>query len=134
MSAKSAHVGVFENADSGCLGYVLKRSIAPVAIEPIGKACRLANVKIVEAIVVDVTDRNAVVPVNIDAGGAVENRSPVVRAVKQLSSVGGIATERLLRLRLRRWESRIGFVSHPAPSSCVSGTRPPNDASHSRSQ
>ena len=63
---------VFQDAQAGRFGDVLKRSVAAVAVEPIGQARRLANVEIIETVVVDVGDRNAVVSVDVDARGAVE--------------------------------------------------------------
>ena len=51
--------------------------------------------KIVQAVAIRVTDRHAVVSVDIDAAGSVENGSPVVRAWHQLSSIGRISTERV---------------------------------------
>ena len=56
-----------------------------------GKPRRLANVKIVEAVAVDIADRNAVVPVNVDPARAVEHGSPIIDAMEQLLGIGFIA-------------------------------------------
>ena len=85
---------VFQDPQAGGFGDVFERSVAAVAIEAIGQARRLANIEIVEAVVVDVGDRDAVVSVDVDAARAVEHRAPVVRAMQQLRRVGRIAAER----------------------------------------
>ena len=74
----------------------MERSVAAVSIKPVGKASGLANVKIMEPVIVDVTDGNAIVPVDVDAARHVEDSSPVVGAVKQLLGMG-----LLLRKHLR---------------------------------
>ena len=75
-------------------GDVFERSVAAIAIEPVGQARGLADVEIVEAVVVDVGDRDSVVAVDVDAAGAVEHGAPVVGAMQQLGRVGRIAAER----------------------------------------
>ena len=82
---------IFQDPQAGRLGDVFERSVAAIAIETIGQAGRLANVKIVEAVVVDVSDRDSVVPVDVDARRAIEHGSPVVRPVQQLRRIGRIA-------------------------------------------
>ena len=47
---------IFEKPDSGRLGNVIESSVAPVAIEPVGKARGLAHVKVVEAVAINVAN------------------------------------------------------------------------------
>src|ERR1700736_6056981 len=81
---------IFQNYKSGQLGNVFKGAVAAVPEQTIGKPGRLANIKIVKAIAINVGDRDSVVPINIDTAGAVKYRSPVIRAMKKLRSVGVI--------------------------------------------
>ena len=46
----------------------------------LGRPGRLADVEIVEAVAVDIADRNAIVAVDVDAAGSVENGAPIVNA------------------------------------------------------
>ena len=78
--------GVFEESDAGRFGDVLEGAVAAVAIKPVGQAGGLANVEIVEPVAIDVADRDAIVAVDVDAAGAVENRAPIVGAVQQSAS------------------------------------------------
>src|SRR4029077_7369194 len=64
-----------------------------VSIEPVGKAGWLAHIEIVESIIVDVSDRNSIVSINVNAARTVENRPPVVSPPKQLGRVRQIAAE-----------------------------------------
>src|SRR5208282_251027 len=73
---------------------VLKRAVTSIPIKPVRKAARLADIEVVISIVIDVANRNAVVPVDINAASAVEHRSPVVRSVQKLRRIGRTATER----------------------------------------
>src|SRR5713101_1484632 len=88
---------IFEDAHSGCFRNVFERSIASIAIEPVGKAGGLRNIEIVDAIVVDAADCDSVVPININAARAIEHGAPVVRSPQQLRRVGRIAAESLRR-------------------------------------
>ena len=67
--------------------YVLEGTVATIAIQPIRKSRRLANVKIVKAIVVNVAYRQAVVAVHIDAACTIQGRAPVIGAVEHLQFV-----------------------------------------------
>ena len=48
--------GILKHAYSGCFRDVLKGAVAAVSIKPIGKTGRLANVKVVESVIVDIAD------------------------------------------------------------------------------
>src|SRR5208282_4023391 len=61
--------------------------------EAVGQAGGLADVEIVESVVVDVGDGDAVVTVDIDAAGAIEQGAPVVGAVLHLGGVGRTSGE-----------------------------------------
>ena len=76
------------------LRHVLERSVAAIAIEPVGKPAGWQTYKIIQAVVVEVSDGHAVVSVNVDADGAVENRPPIIGSVKQLLFVGVSLSER----------------------------------------
>ena len=97
----------FENAEPGRFSDVFKGSVAAIAIKPVGQTRRLANVEIVQTIAVNIGEGNAVMTVNIDAGRAIENRPPVVCAVKYLRLVRGVSTQR--RGRDVDIEGRDGF-------------------------
>ena len=106
---------IFEQSDSGRLGDVLERSVAAIAIEPVGKAGGLADVEIVEAVAIDVADRNAVVAVDVDAAGAIENRAPIIDAAQHLFAVGrsALRTRWARCLQTRAWRIwRASLRSH----------------------
>jgi hypothetical protein len=89
--------GVIEEAQAGAFGDVFESAVAAISKEAIGQAGGLADVEIVEAVAVDVGERDAVVAVDIDAGGAVENGAPVIDAGEKLSGERRVAGESLLR-------------------------------------
>src|ERR1700722_4586232 len=84
---------VFQEAQTRSISDVLEGSIAAIAIEAVGKSGGLANVEIVEAVVVDVGDRDSVMAVDVDAASGVKHGAPVVAAVQELSGIGRIAAE-----------------------------------------
>ncbi len=85
------------------LGHVLKGSIAAIAVEPVGKASGLTDIKIIQSVVVDISHRQAVVSVDVDATGSVENRAPMVDAAKHLIFVRFILAESLRRNVEENW-------------------------------
>src|SRR5579859_839544 len=84
---------VVEQSQAGRFGNVFKRSVAAISVEPVGQPRRLTNVQIVEAVVVDIGNRNPVMAVNVDPRSAVEYSAPVVGAVQHLVGVGRVAAE-----------------------------------------
>ncbi len=86
--------GVFDYAYAAGLRDVFEGAVAAIAVEAVGQASGLADVEIVEAVIVDVADGDAVVSVDVDAAGSVEDGAPVVGAVLELGSVGGVAAKR----------------------------------------
>ena len=66
-----------ENADSGAVGNVFERSIAPIPVQAIGETARLAHVDLVPAVAVDVSHRDAVVAMNVDPSRRIQTRPPV---------------------------------------------------------
>jgi len=64
--------GIVQYSDSGFFGDIFEGTVAAVAVETIGKRGRLANIDIVEAVAIHVSNCNPVVAVNVDAAGAVE--------------------------------------------------------------
>ena len=89
--------GIVEHADSGLFRYVFKGPVAPVAVKPIGQSRGLANIEIVEAVVVEVARRHAVVAVNVHADRAIQDRAPIVGAAKHLLVVRFGRAESLMR-------------------------------------
>ena len=71
---------IVEHADAGFFRYVFKRPVAPVAVKPVWQARRLANIEIIEAVIVEVARRHAIVAVNVDAACAIQNCPPIVGA------------------------------------------------------
>ncbi len=86
--------GVFQNTEAGMLGDVFKRAVAAIAIETVGKPRRLADIEVIESVVVDVSNRDSVVAVDVDARRAVEYGSPVIGTVQELVRVRRIAAQR----------------------------------------
>ncbi len=87
--------GNVEHAHAGLFRYIFKGAVAAIAIKAIGQAGRLADVQVIEAVVVVVAHCNAVVAINVDADGSVENGSPVIGAVQKLVPVGFNSCERV---------------------------------------
>src|SRR6267143_1319327 len=87
--------GVFEHSHSSRVGDVLKGAVSPVAIEPIRKAGTLADVEVIGAVVIDVSDRDTVVPIDIDSRRTVENGPPIVRASQKLRTIRRHSAERV---------------------------------------
>ena len=58
---------VVEKSEAGALGDVFESSVAAISEKAIRQAGGLADVEIVEAVAVDVGERDAVVPVDVDA-------------------------------------------------------------------
>ena len=79
---------VVQYTDAGLFGDILKRSVAAVAVEPIGQSRRLADVQVVVAIIVEVAGGHAVVAIHINAARAIEHCAPVVGAAEHLVFVG----------------------------------------------
>ena len=72
---------------SGRLSHILERAIAAIAIEPVRKTRRLADVEVFQAIAVKISHGQAVVPINVDPARSVQNRAPIINTVNHLISV-----------------------------------------------
>src|SRR5258708_2522912 len=79
--------GGVEHTDAGFFGDVVEGAVAAIAIETIGKSRRLADVEVVETVVVNVGGGEAVVAVDVDAARAVEHGAPVVDPAQHLLAV-----------------------------------------------
>ena len=79
---KNGAGGGVQNSQAGLFGDVFESAIAAIAIEAIGQAGRLADVKIVKAVVVKIACRDAIVAVDVDVGSAVEDGAPVIDSEK----------------------------------------------------
>ena len=116
--------GIVEHAHSGLFRYVFKGSVALVAVKTIGQSRGLAEIEIVEAVVVEVAHGSAVVGVNVHADRAVKDRAPIVGAVKQLLVVRFGRSESLVRDVNKHWPARnaqrllAGFPSLRQPTCC----------------
>src|SRR5271157_43899 len=86
---------IIKYADSCGLRHILESPIPPVAIKSIRKAGRLAHIKVVKAIIVDIPNGNSMVTVNSDTASSVEHCPPVVGSTKHLFPVRWIPAERL---------------------------------------
>src|ERR1700676_4495811 len=84
-----------QHADSRLLRHILKRSIPLIVIETVRKSRRLADVQVVESVVVNISGRQAVVAVNVDAAGPIQNGAPVINSVKHLLFVRFRLAQRL---------------------------------------
>ena len=73
---------VVQHPHAGCFGHVFEGPIAPIPVKAVGQAGRLANVEVIEPVVVNVACRDPVVSINIDPAGAVQHRTPVVCPAK----------------------------------------------------
>src|SRR5579863_5006024 len=78
---------VVEHADSRLVGDVLEGAVPTIAIEAVRQAGWLADVEIIEAVVVVVARCDTIVAVDINANGAIENGTPVVCSVEKLLCV-----------------------------------------------
>src|SRR5260370_10306658 len=85
---------VAEHSNSGGLSNVLEGPVSAVSIEPVREPGGLANIKVVEPVAINVAHRHAIVPVDIDAGRAVEHRAPIIDAPQHLLRVRRSAAER----------------------------------------
>src|SRR5580700_5455423 len=112
---KKSAGGVFEDAQAGCFRDVLERSISAISIKTVGQARGLADIEIVEAVVIDIGDGDSIVPVDIDAAGAVEHCAPVVSPAQQLRRIRGVAAENGSSNVHKDWRSgtTLGLVEDP---------------------
>src|SRR4029077_20071417 len=76
--------------------HIFKCAIAPIAAKAVGKSRRLADVKIIASVIVEVSSGQAAVAVDVDADSAIQKRAPVVHSVKHLVFVGLGLAESLL--------------------------------------
>lgn len=76
--------GVIQHTDSGFFGHVFESSVATIAIKPVGQSRWLANIQVIEAVIVEVASRNTVVAVHVDAARAIQHRPPIVGPAEHL--------------------------------------------------
>ncbi len=76
--------GFVQNAEAGALGDVFGGAIGPDLVEAVGQAAGLADIDLVDAVVVDIADGDSLVAVDVDARGGIEARAPVGIAIQQL--------------------------------------------------
>jgi len=86
--------GAIEHADSGLFGHIGECAVPAVLVEPVGQAGRLADIDVVQAIAVEVANRDAVVAVDVDAACAVKDGAPVIDAVEHLLAIGDVLAQR----------------------------------------
>ena len=96
---KQSARSIVQHADSGFLRYIFKCSVAAVAVEPIWQSRRLADIEIIESIIVEIARGHTVVAVNINAARAIQDSSPVIGPAKHLVSCTIPFRRELERLR-----------------------------------
>src|SRR6266446_316898 len=72
---------------------VLERPVSAVPVKPVGKPRRLANIQVVESVAINVANRHAVVPVNINPARTVHHRAPSINAWHKLRAVRSTTRE-----------------------------------------
>src|ERR1700678_1247650 len=77
---KQGACSVVQYPHSSLLGDVFHRSVTAVAVEPVGQPGWLADIEIIEAVIVIVAGGHSVVAVNVDTASAVKHRPPIVRS------------------------------------------------------
>ncbi len=75
---------------------VFESSITAIAIKPVRKARRLADVEIIQTVVVDIAGGQSIVSVDFDAASSVQNCAPMVDSAEHLVPVRFDVTECLL--------------------------------------
>src|SRR5882724_5641383 len=76
-----------QDANTRFFRNIFECSIATVVVQPVGKSSRLADIEIVETIVVKIACRQAIVSVHIDAARAIHDGAPMVDAIRKMISV-----------------------------------------------
>jgi hypothetical protein len=76
--------GIVKNADAGSFSDVFECAVSPVAVKPVGKTSRLADIEVVKAVVVEIARGNSGVVVKVNGTGIIEDGSPIVDPMKQL--------------------------------------------------
>ena len=73
-----------QHAHRGFFSHILERSIASIAIEPVGKSRRLTDIQVIPSVAVEVSHGQTVVSVYVNAAGSVQNRAPTINSVNHL--------------------------------------------------
>src|SRR5208282_3912051 len=102
--------GAVQHADSSRFRDILESAIAAIAVQPVGKSRGLANIEIIQTVVVKVSRRQSSIPVNIHSSGSVQNRAPVVHPV-----------EHLIFVRLRLAKSLLSDIQENGLSRAAQG-------------
>src|SRR6185369_7075052 len=79
---KECACGAVEHANARLVSNVFKRAIPTIAIQAVGQTVGLADVQIIESVVVEIARRYSVVAVDIHPNRTVENGSPIIRPVQ----------------------------------------------------
>jgi len=103
-----------KDSDGGFFRHIFERAVAAVSVEAVWQARRLTDVEVVETVVVEISCSDAVVAVNVDAGSAVENSAPVIRAVAKLVLIRRAIGKKRLRDVEEQRRVRLGdrFFDH----------------------
>jgi len=86
-----------QHPNSGCFRDILKSAIAAIPVQPVGKTRGLADIEIIQTVVVEVSRSQSGISVNVHSGRSVQNRAPVVHTMEHLIFVGISLAESLLR-------------------------------------
>src|SRR5215831_13870721 len=76
--------GVVQYANTGAFREVLHRAIRPPPVEPVRQPGRLTHINLVPSVSIDISNRDAVVSVNVDSAGRIQTPPPIWHATAQL--------------------------------------------------
>src|SRR3954464_775748 len=77
-----------KNANPSLLRYVFEDAVPSVPVQAIWQTCRLADVKIIETVAVEIAGRHPVIAIDINPSRSIQHRTPVIRTVRELRFVG----------------------------------------------
>src|SRR5207245_9923005 len=84
---------VFQYTDARGLRDVLECAVTEIAKKKVWQPGRLANVKVIETVAIDIPCGNSIVPVDIDAARTIEWGAPMVCAGNQLVCERTVSSE-----------------------------------------
>ena len=69
-----------KHANTCSLGHINKRAVAPIAVEAVRKTGRLADIKIVVAVTIEISRTDAIVAIYINSLSSIQYGSPMIDA------------------------------------------------------
>ena len=129
---KQGLAGVVEDSYASFVGAIQPATVFDAAIEPVRQAPGLANVNLVPSVPIDISDRDALVAVHIDARRGIQLRAPVRNSLGQLLADAWRGIEQIrghvAEERLGRAHQRLVKRLEPAQGSSPEGHSPVADA------